>query len=172
MARRLLGGVGLLLLLAPLSTPSMAEQAVATPTAEELSLACPAEYSQCTASPACATALDASNGRVPRSPPPHFQQLIACFQQSAVGSVRRAAQKAHHDALRKVVVDVKCDACQYVVEDLWAMVLHRPPLESGEKAKSLEATISIMIRNMCGDPENHEDPGEVNDTKLSQIELY
>ena len=52
------------------------------------------------------------------------------------------------------------------------MVLHRPPLESGEKAKSLEATISIMIRNMCGDPENHEDPGEVNDTKLSQIELY
>lgn len=130
------------------------------PTPKELHEACPEQYKACTHHEPCAQALDAADSHIPGTPPEFFKELIGCFQASPVGQTRRLAQQRHRDTLRRVVSDVQCDACTLVVEDLWSMLLHRPAPEAGQKQKSLDATLSTMLKNMCGDPANNEDPGE------------
>lgn len=130
------------------------------PTPSELYEVCPEEYKNCLDHEPCAQTLDTADSHIPAVPPQFFKELIGCFQASPIGSTRRNAQQQHRDELRRVAREVKCDACTFVVEDLWSMLLHRPAPEPGKKQRSLEATLSIMLKNLCGDPANHEDPGE------------
>lgn len=116
-------------------------------------------YKACTDHEPCARALDTMDSHIPAAPPQYFKELIGCFQASPVGSTRRLAQQQHRDELRRVVSEVKCDACTLVVEDLWSMLLHRPEPEPGKKQRGVGATLSTMLKNLCGDPANHEDPG-------------
>ena len=128
------------------------------PTPQELYDACPDEYKACTHYEPCAQALDTASSHIPAAPPQYFKELIGCFQASPVGSRRRLAQQQHRDELRRVVSEVKCDACKLVVEDLWSMLLHRPEPEPGKKQRGVDATLSTMLKNLCGDPANLEDP--------------
>ena len=73
-------------------------------------------YKACTDHEPCAQALDRADSHIPAVPPQFFKELIGCFQASAVGSTRRLAQQQHRDELQRVVSEVKCDACTFVVE--------------------------------------------------------
>lgn len=61
-------------------------------------------------------------------------------------------------AVRQAALELQCDACLLVLEDLWTLLLHQPDTADGEAPLSYEYSLIEKVQKMCGDPYNREGP--------------
>lgn len=60
--------------------------------------------------------------------------------------------------MRHAFLELQCDVCLLVLEDLWTLLLYQPEPAAEETTMHLEYSLIDKVQKMCGDPYSREGP--------------